>query len=117
MMRRARKAVMIGVLLVGTVAMPAAATLVPAFSLRHLTLAAADVIHGDVIEARAVYDPAFGRIYTHTDVRVRGVLHSARGDDAPRHGEVITVRQMGGVLYGLESRVVGNASLSPGAGV
>ncbi len=90
-------------------AAPAGATLLPTFSVRGLTLEAHAVVRGEVIDDEVVYDAAWGRVYTHTVVRVTETLS---GWAAP--GELIVLRQMGGALDGVHSQVVGTAPLFPG---
>jgi hypothetical protein len=90
----------------------ASATIVPAFPLRQLAIEAHDVVRGQVVEQRSVYDPVRDRIYTHTRVVVDEDLRWSEGG----LGDVI-VRQLGGVMGERESRVVGTATLHPGTEV
>ena len=93
-------------------ARPAEATLVRAFPMRALTVHAHEIVRGHVLGSEVVYDPVFERVYTHTQVRV---LESLAGET--RAGAVIMVRQIGGLLDGVESRVVGTAPLMMGTEV
>jgi len=88
------------------------ATLVRPFSLAGLTLESHSIVRGEVEEIEALFDPTWGNIYTHTRVRVTESLH---GDAAI--GDHIVVRQLGGVLDGITSRIVGNAELGLGSEV
>lgn len=88
---------------------PAWATLLPTFSVRGLTFEAHAIVRGEVLEDEVVYDAAWGRVYTHTVVRVSETLS---GGSAP--GDLIVVRQMGGALDGVHTQVVGTAPLLPG---
>lgn len=94
-------------LLVATfVASSAGATIIPAFPLRQLVVDAHDIVRGQVVDQRSVYDPRRDRIYTHTVIRVDEVL-GRPASSSP----YLTVRQLGGVIGDRESRVVGTASL------
>ncbi len=93
-------------------AAPASATLVRAVPLRALATQAHEVVRGHVLDNESLYDPVFRRVYTHTRV---AVLETLAGQTT--RGAVIEVRQIGGVLDGVESRVVGTAELAPGAEV
>lgn len=91
------------------VSAPAAATLVRAVPMRALAVQSHEIIRGHVLESECLYDPVFQRIYTHTRIEV---LESLAGS-TPR-ASVIEVRQIGGLLDGIESRVVGTAKLGLG---
>ena len=99
-------------LLATLLAAEAGATIVPAFPLRQLATEAHDVVRGQVVEQRSVYDPVRDRIYTHTRIVVDEDLRWSGGG----LGDVI-VRQLGGVVGDRESRVVGTAKLHLGAEV
>lgn len=88
---------------------PAGATLVRGFSLAALTLEAHDVVRGVVVDQTSFYDPSRDRIYTDTVIDVAEALGGAR-----RAGELVVVRQMGGLVDGLQHRVVGTAPLALG---
>ncbi len=98
--------------LVAQLAPTAAATLVRGFSLHELVRAGHSAVRGEVIGAEVVWDAAWGNVYTHTFVRVDEVLSGAE-----RVGDVVVVRQLGGLLDGVEQRVVGTADLPLGAEV
>lgn len=102
----------LSLLFVTLLAPGASATIVPAFPLRQLAVEAHDVLRGHVVDARVVYDPMRDRLYTHTTIEV---IEDLQG--LIRGGDRITVRQIGGVLGDRETRVVGTATLSPGAEV
>ncbi|MGM0574774.1 MAG: hypothetical protein ACQEXJ_03465 [Myxococcota bacterium] len=92
------------------VAGPAAwATIVRGFSLEAMTLESHAVVRGEVIDEEVVYDADRGRVYTHSFVRIR---QAWSGHDRP--GDVIAVRQIGGLLDGVESHVVGTVDLHVG---
>ncbi|MEC9072368.1 MAG: hypothetical protein VX938_08325 [Myxococcota bacterium] len=90
----------------------ASATIVPAFPLRQLAMEAHEVVRGQVVDQRFVYDPARDRIYTHTRIVVDEDLRWS----GPGLRDVV-VRQLGGVVGDRESHVVGNARLKLGAEV
>jgi len=71
-----------------------------------------EIVRGHVLDSECLYDPVFQRVYTHTRV---AVLETLAGT-TPRGG-VIEVRQIGGLLDGVESRVVGTAKLGMGTEV
>lgn len=85
---------------------PADATIVRTFGLDAMAVEAQAIVRGQVVGAEVVWDGAWGNVYTHTFVRVDEVL---AGSDVV--GGVIAVRQIGGVLDGIETRVVGTAEL------
>ena len=87
----------------------ASATLMPTFSLRGMTLEAHAVLRGTVVDHEVVYDARFGRVYTHTIVQVAESLHGHASA-----GDFVVVRQLGGVLDGVHTHVVGTAALWPG---
>ena len=91
---------------------PAGATLVRAVPMRALAAQAHEIVRGHVLDSECLYDPVFRRVYTHTRI---SVLETLAGD-APT-SSVIEVRQIGGLLDGVESRVVGTAKLGLGAEV
>jgi hypothetical protein len=93
-----------------TTTLPAEATLVKSFSLRSMTYEAQAIVHGVVVDEEVVYDRQRDRVYTHTFVRVDRVLY---GREKP--GQLIVVRQMGGMLDGIDSVLVGTASLALGS--
>lgn len=101
--------VLLSAAIVGLVAAPASATTVRAFSLRAMTLQAHGIMRGEVIAEEVVYDVGARQVYTHTFVAVSEVLS---GDSRP--GDVVVVRQLGGVLDGLEQVLVGTAHLGLG---
>ena len=88
---------------------PAAATVVPTFSLASLTHEADSIVRGVVVDEEVLYDPRFRRVYTHSVVQV---LERLSGE--AHVGDLVVVRQIGGVLDGIETRVVGTAALLPG---
>lgn len=101
-----RRAVLIGMccaMLVGVTTL-ASATIVKPFTLRGLATEAHEVIRGEVIDEEVVYDAYWDRVYTHNVVRVSEAL----GGSA-RPGDLIVIRQMGGVLDGIESVLVGTS--------
>ncbi|MBD89948.1 MAG: hypothetical protein CL940_06405 [Deltaproteobacteria bacterium] len=93
-------------------AAPASATLVRAVPMRAMAAQAHEVIRGHVLDSECLYDPVFERVYTHTRL---AVLETLAGSTT--RGDVIEVRQIGGILDGIESRVVGTARLEMGAEV
>lgn len=102
----------IGVLaLLGLLGSPglASATLLRPLSLDDLIHKADRVLVAEVIGARCVAEG--GRIYTHTEVRVREEL---RGKGQPT-GSTLLVRQLGGELDGLVMGIAGTPELRPGA--
>lgn len=98
-------------LFAGAATAPAQATIVRGFTLPAMTLEAHRIVHGEVVAVDAVWDAQRQRVYTHTTVRV---IDSWAGADDTEH---IVVRQMGGVLDGVVTSVVGNAHLELGAEV
>ena len=109
-MRRFTKGLCLSIALL--VAAPASATLVRAVPMRTLAAQADVVVRGHVLDSESLYDPVFRRVYTHTRV---AVLETLAGH-TPRTS-VIEVRQIGGMLDGVESRVVGTAKLGMGTEV
>lgn len=101
--------VSVALLCVAAVAPGARATLMPTFALSGLVHEAHAVVRGQVIDEEVVYDARFRRVYTHSVVRVEETLSGAA---AP--GDVIVVRQVGGLLDGVHSQVVGTARLDLG---
>jgi len=95
-----------------SLATPVDATLIRAYPMRALSTSSHDIIRGHVLQSEAVYDPVFRRVYTHTVIEV--VERLAGTTPA---GQLIEVRQIGGVLDGIESRVVGTAPLVLGSEV
>lgn len=91
------------------VAPAARATLVRPFSLVELCRAAHSVLRGEVVGEEVVWDAARREVYTLTSVAVSDVLVGRE-----RPGDVVLVRQIGGVLDGVERRVVGTADLALG---
>ena len=85
------------------------ATIVKSFTLRGLATAAHEVVRGEVIDEEVVYDAWWGRVYTHTTVRV----DEAIGGTA-RAGDLIQVRQLGGILDGIETILVGTSDFTLG---
>jgi hypothetical protein len=85
------------------------ATIVKPFTLRGLATEAHEVVRGEVIDEEVVYDAWWDRVYTHTVIRVDQVI----GGQA-RPGELIVLRQLGGVLDGLETRLVGTTDFTLG---
>ncbi len=85
------------------------ATIVKPFTLRGMATEAHEVLRGEVIDEEVVYDAFWGRVYTHTMVRVDDAL----GGQA-RPGDVIILRQLGGVLDGLETHLVGTSDFTLG---
>ncbi len=93
-------------------AAPTNATLVRAVPMRAMAAQAHEIVRGHILDSECLYDPVFKRVYTHTRV---AVLESLIGETSP--GAVIEVRQIGGMLDGIESRVVGTAPLHMGTEV
>ena len=85
------------------------ATIVRSFSLRGLASEAHEVVRGEVLDEEVVYDAWWDRVYTHTTLRV----DEAIGGHA-RPGDIIVVRQLGGLLDGVQSLVVGTVDFTPG---
>lgn len=85
------------------------ATIVKPFTLRGLATEAHEVMRGEVIDEEVVYDAWWDRVYTHTVIRV----DQAIGGHV-RPGEVIVLRQLGGILDGLETRLVGTTDFTLG---
>jgi hypothetical protein len=85
------------------------ATIVKPFTLRGLATEAHEVVRGEVIDEEVVYDAVWDRVYTHTVIRV----DQAVGGQA-RPGELIVLRQLGGILDGLETRLVGTTDFTLG---
>lgn len=107
------RAVSWGWLLTALLVAPAVhGTLVRSHSLRGLVLQSDAIVRGQVTGQDVVYDPWWGRVYTHTSVRIDGSLSGTS-----RVGETIVVRQLGGVLDGIETHVVGNGQLPLGSDV
>ena len=98
------------VALMGTA--PAGATIVRSFTLTQMTLEADAVVRGEVVFDEPIYDEFYQRVYTISWVRVHEVL---AGHDRP--GDMIAVKQIGGIIDGIEWRVVGTAQLDMGAEV
>lgn len=92
-----------------TAATVAQATLVRSFSLTALSLEAHGILRGEVIDEEVVYDARYGEVFTDTHVRVQETL---AGD--ARIDEVVVVRQIGGVLDGVETHVVGTVDFQIG---
>ncbi len=92
--------------------LPSHATLVKPFSLTALTLESHAILRGEVEDIDVLFDPVWGNVYTHTTVRV---LEDLAG--TVQAGDQIIVRQLGGLLDGVETRVVGNALLPLGGEV
>jgi len=90
-------------------AFEAHATVVVPLTLEAMTERADVVCVGVVMAQRAAWNDDRTRIHTTTEVRVERTL---KGKRAP--GEVITVRQLGGVVDGVSQVVPGNAHLTPG---
>ena len=85
------------------------ATLVRGFTLGELVVAADAIVVGEVAWQESVWDPAWREVYTLSWIRVG---ESWRGSERP--GEYVVLKQIGGVLDGLERRVVGTATLGIG---
>jgi len=88
------------------------ATLVRNFTLSAMAYTSDAIIRGEVLDHEVVYDPWWAEVYTHSFVRVDEVL---KGANAP--GDIIVLRQIGGSLDGVETRVVGTARVETGAEV
>lgn len=88
---------------------PAAATIVRPFALAELVRASHSIVRGQVVDREVVWDPDFHELYTLTWVRADEVL---AGREQP--GDLLVVRQIGGVLDGVERKVVGTAELELG---
>ncbi len=84
----------------------ARATLVRGFTLGELVVAADAIVVGEVAWQECVWDPAWKEVYTLSWIRVD---ERWRGSEGP--GEYVVLKQIGGVLDGLERRVVGTATL------
>nr|ACU26392.1 hypothetical protein [uncultured bacterium HF186_25m_30B18]ACU26429.1 hypothetical protein [uncultured bacterium HF186_75m_14K15] len=87
----------------------ASATIVKPFTLRGLATEAHEVVRGEVIDEEVIYDAYWDRVYTHNVVHV---LEALGGTARP--GDLIVVRQMGGVLDGIESVLIGTSDLQLG---
>ncbi len=85
------------------------ATIVKPFTLRGLATEAHEVIRGEVLDEEVVYDGWWDRVYTHTTIRI----DEAIGGTA-RAGDLIVIRQMGGVLDGLEAILIGTTDYTIG---
>ncbi len=85
------------------------ATIVRGFSLSGMTATAQSIVRGTVVDQEVVYDSHWGRVYTHTIIEVSEVLW---GTEIP--GEFVVLRQIGGELDGITSRVVGTAHIEVG---
>lgn len=94
-----------------TLALPtvAHATLARPFPLAELVRASHSIVRGEVVDQESVWDAAWGEVYTLSWVRVDEVLEGRE-----RVGELVVVRQIGGVIDGVERRVVGVAPLTLG---
>jgi hypothetical protein len=95
------------------VSTPASATLMRAHSVESLTRAASLVVRGRVLGSAAAWNEAHNRIYTHTEIRLEAVWHSA--DASP--GDTVVVRTLGGVVDGIGQRVSGVPRFEPGSDV
>ena len=85
------------------------ATLVKPFTLRGLATEAHEVVRGEVIDEEVVYDAWWDRVYTHTIIRVDEAISGQA-----RPGELIVMRQLGGILDGIETRLVGTTDFTLG---
>jgi hypothetical protein len=85
------------------------ATLVRGFTLGELVAASDAIVVGEVAWQESVWDPAWKEVYTLSWIRV---AERWRGSEGP--GETVVLKQIGGVLDGLERRVVGTARLAIG---
>jgi len=85
------------------------ATLVRPFSLAELVHEAHSVVRGEVVDQETTWDDTRHELYTLSWVRVDEVLSGREGP-----GELVVVRQIGGVRDGLERHVVGTAKLVVG---
>jgi len=85
------------------------ATIVKPFTLRGMATEAHEVVRGEVIDEEVVYDAWWERVYTHTVIRVDEAL----GGQA-RPGDIIVLRQLGGVLDGWETHLVGTTDYTLG---
>ena len=90
-------------------AFEARATVVVPLTVEAMTARADVVCVGAVVAQHAAWNAERTRIYTTTEVRVERTLKGKR-----TAGEVITVRQLGGVVDGISQVVPGNARLTPG---
>ena len=95
--------------LVGTGDQAANATLVRGFTLGELVVASDAIVVGEVTWQESVWDPAWKEVYTLSWIRVAERWHGRE-----RPGEYVVLKQIGGVLDGLERRVVGTATLTIG---
>ena len=85
------------------------ATLVRSFSMAALTLESHDIVRGEVIGEEVVFDPRYDEVFTDTVIRV----HETMAGTSPE-GDVVVLRQIGGVLDGVETHVVGTVDLQVG---
>ena len=85
------------------------ATLVRGFTLGELVVTADAIIVGEVAWQESIWDPAWKEVYTLSWIRV---AESWRGSERP--GDYVVLKQIGGVLDGVERRVVGTATLAIG---
>jgi hypothetical protein len=90
-------------------AFEARATVVVPLTIEAMTARADVVCVGVVLSQRAAWNVERTRIYTTTEVRVERTLKGKRA-----LGDVLTVRQLGGVVDGISQVVPGNARLTPG---
>jgi hypothetical protein len=102
---------MVCVLLVALVTLgtQASATLVRSFSMTALTLEAHDIIRGEVISEEVVFDPRYDEVFTDTTIRVAETMSGNA-----EAGDLVVLRQIGGVLDGVETHVVGTVALHTG---
>lgn len=87
----------------------ARATLVRGFTLGELVATSDAVLVGEVAWQETVWDSAWHEVYTLSWIRVS---ESWRGSE--RAGDYVVLKQIGGVLDGLERHVVGTSELTVG---
>lgn len=85
------------------------ATIVQALDLEQLSKKADVVVHGQVIDRAAAWNPTRSRIYTVTRVAVTDPLKGPH-----KKGTVIQIRQLGGTVGDITQSIVGNARLTDG---
>ncbi len=107
MLRRAI-VILLGIITVA-VSSVASATIVRPFTLRGLAVEAHEVVRGEVVDEEVVYDAWWDRVYTHTTVLVHEAI-----EGQVRPGDLIVLRQIGGILDGIQTRVVGTTTYALG---
>lgn len=90
----------------------AGATQMLALSIEQLSREATQVVRGTVLRSAGAWGPEGRRIYTYTELEVRGVLAGEA-----KVGEQLLVRSLGGQVGGMGMRVAGAPRLQAGEDV